>query len=184
MPSRPFTIFAVILWTHSNTFTSFLHLERQNCTQYLRWGFQHQCWVQIVSPFHQYVTLCLMTPEYSWIFFLEGMLLTLIELVIKQTLQFPFCRSALQALVPQSINSSRITLSGAELSTCYVNFIWLVIVQCSGLSWSFYKAFLSFPDSTASPILALSLNLFCVYTIPVSRLLIKILKRTGPKIEP
>lgn len=117
-------------------------------------------------------------------FGLEDTLLTHIELVIKQTIQIPFCRSTLQALVPQSMNLSRITLWGAKSSTWYVNFTCWVIVQCSGLSWSLCKASLSFTESTASPVLVLSSNSFCVHKTPVSRLLIKALKRTGPKTEP
>lgn len=64
MPSRPFIIFAVILWTHSSIFISFLHSESWNCTQYLRWGCTsaEYSWA-IVSTFPQLVMLCLMIPR-------------------------------------------------------------------------------------------------------------------------
>lgn len=147
----------------------------------------HQCWVQLDNPLHL-STVSYTVPDDSQdtagSFVLQGILLTHIELVIKQTLQIPFCRSALQALVPQSIRSFRITFSGAKSSIWYVNFIWLVIAQCSGLSWCLCKTSLPFTESAASPILVLLANLFCVHTTPVSRLLTKTLKRTGPEIEP
>ncbi|KAK4807044.1 hypothetical protein QYF61_018385 [Mycteria americana] len=63
--------------------------------------------------------------------------------------------------------------SGIYLSL--LNFIWLVIAQCSNLSRSLCKAL---------PNLVSSTNLFSVHLTPVSRSLLKPLKRTGPKIEP
>ncbi|KAK4810652.1 hypothetical protein QYF61_007389 [Mycteria americana] len=36
LPSRPFTILVALLWTHSNSLTSFLYCGTQNCTQYSR----------------------------------------------------------------------------------------------------------------------------------------------------
>ena len=38
LPFKPFTIFAALLWTLSNSFTSFLYCSAQTCTQYSRRG--------------------------------------------------------------------------------------------------------------------------------------------------
>ncbi|KAK4824371.1 hypothetical protein QYF61_014031 [Mycteria americana] len=65
-----------------------------------------------------------------------------------------------------------------------LNFIPLIIAQCSNLSRSLCKASCPSRESTAPPCLVSSANLLMVHSTPASRSLINILNRTGPRIEP
>lgn len=74
-------------------------------------------------------------------------------------------------------------VSGAESVICSYWTSQLLIVQPSSLSRSSCKVSLSSTESTASPNLVLFANLFSMHSIPVSRLFIKTLNRTGPQME-
>ena len=60
----------------------------------------------------------------------------------------------------------------------------LRIAQCSNVSQSLCKASCPLRESTAPPNLVSSASLLMVHSISASRLLIKILNRTDPRIEP
>ncbi|KAK4810542.1 hypothetical protein QYF61_004505, partial [Mycteria americana] len=97
----------------------------------------------------------------------QGTLLTHIELTINQTPQILFCRAILQPLVPPSLYvHPGLHRPSTNVSRCLC------------------KASLPSRKSMAPPNLVLPANLLSVHSTPVSRLLIKTLKRTGPKIEP
>ncbi|KAK4823660.1 hypothetical protein QYF61_005012 [Mycteria americana] len=65
-----------------------------------------------------------------------------------------------------------------------LNFIPLIIAQCSNLSRSCCKASCPSRESMAPPSLVSSANLLMVHSTAASRSFINILNRSGPRIEP
>lgn len=59
-PSRAFTIFAILLWTFSNSFIPSLYCDTQNCTQYSRWGCTKAVYSGTITSLNQLAMLCLM----------------------------------------------------------------------------------------------------------------------------
>ena len=112
-------------------------------------------------------------------------LLTHTELTINQNPWIPSCRAALQPLVLQSVHKSTGLHHprGGIWHFSLLNFTWLVTAQSLNLSRSLYKASLPSRQSMDPPNSVSLASLLCMQSTPVSRTLIKTLKRISPQTE-
>lgn len=158
------------------------HWGTQNCTQVSRWG--HPSAAYKWDNYFIQLAGCAVpgcTPRHGWPFWLPGHTADLFSTCHQP--KPPFCRAALQTLVPQFINITNIAWSQVESLSLLLHFTELVIAQLSSLSRSLCKASLPLQDSTAPPNLLSSANSLNIHLIFVSKSFIKPLKSTGPKLE-
>ena len=103
LPSRPFPIFVVLLWTVSNTFLSFLHCGTQPCTPCWRCSCQWQLPSGRSGPGAPQGTVGPLSCQ--------GTLLAQIQLAASQNPHIPFSGTAVLCLISQSISICMFALS-------------------------------------------------------------------------
>lgn len=81
----------------------------------------------------------------------QGTLLTHIELTINQTPQIPFCRAALQLLVPRSRSTSRISPTQVQNPFLYVKFH--TVGHCPTLIYKNFSARPPYPQGNQQVLL-------------------------------
>ena len=186
MPSSPCTSFVALLWAHSRTFTSFLNCGAQSCTQCSMWSCPSTEFDGTIAPPDSSVVLCLMHPRVWFaLWAARARCWFLLSLLLTSTPQshsaglLSSCSSPHLCLRP-ALFCPRCRFWHLDL----LNFIPLIIVQCSSLSRSLCKASCPSRKSAVPPRLVSSANLLMMDSTPASRSLIYILNRTGPRIEP
>ena len=114
----------------------------------------------------------------------QGALLTHIQLAINPNPHISFRRAALKALIPQFVHITRIIpFQLQNLALACIKFH--TVANCPALYPDLsVRASLPSRESTAPLNLVSLANLFNIYLVPVFGSFIKILKSTGPKIEP
>ena len=129
--------------------------------------------------------LCLMHPGWGLSSWLPGHAAGSRWACCQQHLQIPFCRLLSSHSLPIFYLCLVLLHPRCRIwHLVMLNFIPLIIAQCSNLSRCLCKACCLLQESTAPPSLVLSTKILMVHSTPASRSLIKILNRTGPGIEP
>lgn len=103
-----------------------------------------------------------------------------ISFTTNQNSQIPFCRAALQPLIPQSVQTSRLNLSQVQdPAPAFVKFHLVGYYPALQFAKSSLQGLLASRESTVPLYLVLSANLLRIPSSPAYKSFMKTLKRTG-----